>query len=327
MAVAATNWTISALLAIAAAGIASAQQVELGQGSVVETVTNLKPGEYVWAPSLAPSGPMLLVVNTTTQRAVLYRNGVPIGASTISTGRAGYRTPTGVFSILQKHVEHYSRKYDNAPMPYMQRLTWYGVALHAGNLPGYPASHGCIRMPLGFAKLLYGKTAIGMTVIVTDKAASPRIAPAPELVSAGEHEAAAPADATYEWHPEKSPSGPVSIIVSAMDRRAIVLRNGIEIGSAKVTIDGPATGTWAYTLRSISGGKREWLRLPLNGMDPSQPVPAEEWRRFNAAEPFRRAVAAILERGTTIIVTSDSLEAGSPGTPVTVIEDDQANGH
>jgi hypothetical protein len=62
-------------------------------------------------------------------------------------------------------------------------------------------------------------------------------------------------------------------------------------------------------------------------MDPSQPVPAEEWRRFNAAEPFRRAVAAILERGTTIIVTSDSLEAGSPGTPVTVIEDDQASGH
>ena len=109
---------------------------------------------------------MLLVVNVKTQRAVLFRNGVPIGATTISTGRPGYRTPTGAFTILQKQVEHYSSKYDNAPMPYMQRLTWYGVALHAGNLPGYPASHGCIRLPAGFAKLLYGVTRLGTPVVI-----------------------------------------------------------------------------------------------------------------------------------------------------------------
>jgi len=137
-------------------GAAPAQRVDLGSGSIVETVKKLNAGEYVWAPEIAPEGPTLLIVNLKTQRATLYRNGIPIGASTVSTGRPGFDTPTGVFTILQKHVEHYSRKYDNAPMPYMQRLTWYGIALHGGHVPGYPASHGCIRLPIGFAKLLYG---------------------------------------------------------------------------------------------------------------------------------------------------------------------------
>jgi lipoprotein-anchoring transpeptidase ErfK/SrfK len=132
------------LLLGATGGIADAQRVPLDRTSVVATVTGLKPGQYVWAPAVAPAGPMLLIVNVRTQRAVLYRNGIPIGATTVSTGRPGFETPTGVFTILQKHVEHYSTKYDNAPMPFMQRLTWRGVALHAGQLPGRPASHGCI---------------------------------------------------------------------------------------------------------------------------------------------------------------------------------------
>lgn len=109
-----------------------------------------------------------------TQRAVVYSNGVPIGISTVSTGRPGFETPTGTFVILQKRVEHYSNIYDNAPMPYMQRPTWGGVALHAGQLPGYPASHGCIRLPLEFARLLYDVTHHGMTVVITDRPAVPR---------------------------------------------------------------------------------------------------------------------------------------------------------
>ena len=172
------------LIAVLLASIpASAQQVDLQTGSVVHTVAKLRPGQYVWAPEVAPSGPMLLIVNLATQRAILFRNGVPIGATTVSTGRPGYRTPTGVFTILQKHVEHYSRTYDNAPMPYMQRLTWRGVALHAGQLPGYPASHGCIRLPRGFAQRLFGVTKLGMTVVITDRAVTPRIAPTPNSPS------------------------------------------------------------------------------------------------------------------------------------------------
>ena len=298
---------------------AFAQQVDLRSGSIVRTVAKLRPGQYVWAPEVAPTGPVLLIVNLTTQRATLFRNGVPIGATTVSTGRPGYRTPTGIFTILQKHVEHYSSTYDNAPMPYMQRLTWRGIALHAGQLPGYPASHGCIRLPRGFAQLLFGVTKLGMTVVITDHAVTPRFAPTPELVLAPVHGPKVP-NTSFEWHPERSASGPVSIIVSAKDRRAIVLRNGIPIGSGSVSVSGPVSGTWAYTLRKVEAGGQHWMRLDLSSSVKGQPIRDEEWRRFDAPEELRRAVAGIVAPGTTIVVTPDSLQAGSE--PVDILEEE-----
>src|SRR5947199_7344344 len=111
----ATITGLAASIALAVWAPASAQQVEIGSGSIVGTVTTLKAGQYVWAPQVAPQGPMLLIVNLSTQRALLFRNGVPIGASTVSTGKPGHGTPTGVFTVLQKQVEHYSSKYDSAP--------------------------------------------------------------------------------------------------------------------------------------------------------------------------------------------------------------------
>lgn len=308
---------VTAALAVALSAPARAQQVDMSSGSVVQIVAKLKAGQYVWAPEIAPEGPMLLIVNLKTQRAVLYRNGVPIGATTVSTGRSGRETPTGVFTILQKHVVHYSSKYDNAPMPYMERLTWYGVALHAGHLPGYPASHGCIRMPAGFAKLLYGSTKLGMTVVIAKVAAAPRVAPTPTIVSEG------PADqssnSALSWDPAKSPSGPVSVVVSASDRRALVLRNGVIIGSAPVTVKGAVTGTWAYALRSIDQSGQHWVRLQLSGTpSPDQQVASGEWQRFIAPEAFKKAVAAVVQPGMTIVVTPDSLRTAAA--PVTVLE-------
>jgi hypothetical protein len=88
----------------------------------------LAPGDYLWFPEAAPAGPLLLVVSLPQQRAYLYRNGLRIAVSTVSTGRPGYETPPGVFTILQKHREHFSNLYDDAPMPFMQRLTWSGGA-------------------------------------------------------------------------------------------------------------------------------------------------------------------------------------------------------
>src|SRR6476469_6615705 len=123
---------------------ASGQLVQLGSGSVVQSVVALKSGKFVWTPQVAPQGPMLLLVNVATQRALLFRNGVPIGASTVSPEKEGHDSPTGVFTELQKQVEHHTTKYNNARTPHMQRLTWSGVALHAGMLSGYPASHGFI---------------------------------------------------------------------------------------------------------------------------------------------------------------------------------------
>lgn len=304
---------LAATLAVATAAPASAQ-VSLSEGTVMEAVERLKPGEFLWAPEIVPEGPLLLIVNLTTQRAILYRNGVPIAISTVSTGRDGYRTPTGIFTILQKHVKHFSNIYDNAPMPYMQRLTWRGVALHGGQLPGYPASHGCIRLPHEFARLLFGVTRLGMTVIVTDRAAAPRVAPTADLLGNDGETAAG----VTEWHPERAPTGPVSIVVSGADRRVVVLRNGLMVGSAPVKIVGTVDGTTAYILRSVDGAGYHWLTVALPGQPPSAAPVAGIGERFSVDAEFRAQVAGVAVPGTTVIITADSLRSAT--SPVEVIK-------
>ena len=309
------------LLAAATAQAASASEPSLQTGTVMEAAERLRPGEFLWAPDIAPQGPVLLVVSLATQRAVVYRNGIPIGITTVSTGRDGYRTPTGVFTILQKRVEHYSNLYNNAPMPYMQRLTWGGVALHAGNLPGYPASHGCIRLPHEFAQRLYGVTHLGMTVVVTNRPAVPRVAPAEALLQASSSPVAGD---DVVWQPQRSPSGPVSIVVSSADRRVVVLRNGAVIGSAPVDISGAITRASAFTFNRIDGSPGRWLRIGLPGQ--TSDGPDEELRgRISVPESFRRDVEAVIASGTTVVVTPDSLRTGGARGVVTVIEDDRGD--
>jgi len=267
----------------------------------------MKPGDFIWAPEIAPEGPLLMIVSLATQRATLYRNGVPIAITTVSTGKSGHETPTGVFTILQRQVEHYSSLYDSAPMPYMQRLTWGGVALHGGSLPGYPASHGCIRLPQAFARLLYGITRLGMTVIVTDAAAVPRAAPADPLLQAGSPPGS---DATM-WDPARSVSGPVSIIVSAADHRMLILRNGIAIGSAPARIEGPITGTSAFLMRTDETGAPSWIEVAIPGAI-ADTSPTRFAGRVQVADATRALVAPLLAPGTSVIVTPDSLRAASP---------------
>ena len=288
-------------------------QPSLQSGSVLDAAERLKAGEFLWAPAVAPQGPVMLVVSLATQRAVLYRNGVPIAISTVSTGRSGHRTPTGVFTVLQRDVEHYSSLYNRAPMPYMQRLTWGGVALHGGHLPGYPASHGCIRLPHEFARLLYGETRLGMTVVVTSDAAVPRIAPGDQpIVETGGRDG-------MSWRPERARSGPVSIVISGRDQRLVVLRNGIQIGAAPARIDGPIARTSVYMLQSVEGDRRNWLRVAL----PGQGTGGEELNgRIHVGDDFRRLVTPIMEPGATVVITQDSLRRSSAQRPVTVIEGD-----
>ena len=114
---------------------------------------------------------VLIVISKASQRMYVFKDGTLWDSSPVSTGKRGHSTPSGVFPILQKRVHHRSNLYSNAPMPYMQRLTWRGVAIHAGRLPGYPASHGCIRLPYSFARALFGLTnAASTTVVVTNEA-------------------------------------------------------------------------------------------------------------------------------------------------------------
>src|SRR5256714_1594411 len=277
---------------------------------------SLKPGEYWWKPQLSPQGPVVVLVSIPQQTMHVYRNGILIGRSTVSTGSKGHATPGGVFTILEKKQEHYSKKYNNAPMPNMQRLTWTGIAMHSGNLPGYPASHGCIRLPFDFSQLLFSETSKGGTVVVGDgKTPVPHVASNPGLILAPKDFTPAMlrplAQNEYDWKPERSSSGPITIVVSAADRAAYVYRNGNPIGRAAVEIEGPGSlGEQVYSLlegttdreSSLAPGRaaRRWMSVTSRG--PS--VPAEKIAsRLRINPDFAQKVYDTIEPGTTVIIT------------------------
>ena len=124
-------------------------------------------------PVPAGQGPLIAVVSIGSQRVTIYDKNGAVTSSPISSGRSGYDTPQGIFSIIEKKEEHFSNLYDDAAMPFMQRITWSGVAMHAGALPGYPASHGCIRLPHGFAESLFKMTRMNMRVVVAPNDVAP----------------------------------------------------------------------------------------------------------------------------------------------------------
>jgi L,D-transpeptidase catalytic domain len=309
------------ILALSLALLSTAQAVKQPSFHTKGTPTGkptgpLNPGEYWWKPQLSPSGPLMVLVSVPEQTMHVYRNGILIGRSTVSTGSKGHATPGGVFSILEKKQEHYSKKYDNAPMPNMQRLTWTGIAMHSGNLPGYPASHGCIRMPFDFSQLLFSETSKGGTVVVGDgKTPVPHLASNPGLMLAPKDftpEMLRPlANNGYDWNPERSSSGPITIVVSAADRALYVYRNGNPIGRAAVEIDGSGSlGDHVYSLlegtterqSSLAPGRaaRRWMSVTSRGRS----VPAEKIAaRLRINPEFAQKVYDTIEPGTTVIIT------------------------
>jgi len=203
----------------------------------------------------------------------------------------------------------------------MQRLTWTGIALHAGHLPGYPASHGCVRMPMAFAKLLYSATKLGMTVVVTDSDTIPRIAPTPDLLQSVAANTAAVAGTGF-WTPEKAPKGPVSLVLSGADKRLIVLRNGMIIGSSPIELTGQVEETTAYTLSAIDAQGPHWTQLPLPGQSwkgKRELLPGQR-SRVIIPEEFRRSVNGELVPGTTLVVSADSLRESETGENLTVLD-------
>jgi lipoprotein-anchoring transpeptidase ErfK/SrfK len=143
-------------------------------------VDSLRPGQYVWEARASKAQDLKIIAVLDIQRLYVFDGDTVVGVSTMSSGKKGKATPTGVFKILQKNIDHKSNLYSNAPMPYMQRLTWDGIALHAGHIPGYAASHGCLRLPLGFAKALYGATKMDQTVVILPSLDSPKQETKPE---------------------------------------------------------------------------------------------------------------------------------------------------
>ena len=167
MRVTASIRTIAALLLAAPA--LPAEPIAPVRVSLEDAAASLRPGQYHWRDYDPSIGDIAVVISRTAQVAYVFRGDTLVGVASVSTGKPGKSTPLGAFTILQKKVFHRSNIYSNAPMPYMQRLTWDGIALHAGVNPGYPASHGCIRLPRAFAELLYGVTRMGASVAVVDE--------------------------------------------------------------------------------------------------------------------------------------------------------------
>ena len=309
------------------------------RGQAANTL-ELLPGEYLWLPELSPRGPVLVLVSLPEQRAYVYRNGVRIGVATVSTGKPGFETPTGVFTILQKKREHYSNLYDDAPMPFMQRLTWDGVAMHAGRVPGYPASHGCVRLPHAFSEKLFDVTTRGMTVVIVDQAnrapmlADPALFPAapvntlPSSTPVDQLQQPAMPEPGYTWVPERAPPGALTVVVSTRDREVVVLREGIEIGRGPVQVGADApSGTRAYLLLEGSQDDRpprlpdhpgrRWLRVHGEGLPDEDP--ARLAGSLVVAPGFARAVLDAMSPGTSVVITDEPL---GRETGMTVMEAD-----
>jgi hypothetical protein len=240
----------------------------------------LKPGEYVWEPELSPEGPVAILVSLPEQMAHVYRNGLEIGVTTVSTGRKGHRTPTGVFVILQKDKHHHSSIYHNASMPNAQRLTWDGVFLHAGGLPGYPSSHGCVHLPLEFSAKLFEITHLGAAVIVADDASAPADIVHPGIILSGDadqmiaqerarerrkkHKTVPPAAGD---HPDRVPVA--SVVVSGADRKSYLFKDGDIVNQKTITIANPdqPLGTHVLVLKTLEGKHPTWSAVSIRHSD------------------------------------------------------------
>jgi lipoprotein-anchoring transpeptidase ErfK/SrfK len=163
------------------------------------------------ATEVIPKGPFELIISIADQHLSLYGSGGLIARAPVSTGMRGHATPLGVFSVIEKQKWHRSNIYSAAPMPYMQRITWSGVALHAGVLPGYPASHGCIRLSSAFATRLFHLTKIGTRVIITRRDVAPMDIATPAFLMS----APKPAESVANDDPRRRPGAPPEVKTAA----------------------------------------------------------------------------------------------------------------
>jgi hypothetical protein len=293
-----------------------AQQVEKEPGE-------LKPGEYTWHPQRAPKGPLAIVVSVPEQRVHVYRNGVRIAVSTCSTGKPGHETPVGVFTVLQKDKHHHSKTYNDAPMPNMNRLTWDGVALHAGKLPGYPASHGCVRLPMDFSAKLFEVTHVGTPVIIAGSHQDPQtlIHPGMVLGSYADHEFQdVVKHLSGKRHPadwEENAEYPVTtVIASTADRKIELIENesvvakGIlsvkggesRLGSHVFVLQGAHEGAQGMAWHAISHHHEEGFTL-FGRHDSEDSVIS----KLQAETDFTRRMASSMHPGMVMIVTDAPL--------------------
>ena len=270
------------------------------------------PGEFTWHPERSPQGAVSVIASIPEQKVHVYRNGLRIAVSTCSTGKPGHETPTGVFTVLQKDADHRSSTYGGAPMPNMNRLTWDGIALHAGNLPGYPASHGCVRLPLEFSRLLFTVTHVGTPVILAGARTDPweLIHPGLVLHAFAEHELeAAVAGLDARSHPADwtvdQPYPITTVLATSADRRLIVMEDGREVMEEQITIaeDGPL-GEHVLVLKEARDGHLRWAGV-THHPDPAHPLWPEEQvlNRMRLPKSVADHLSERLHPGLTFVVS------------------------
>ena len=296
----------------------------------------LKPGEFIWRPEVSPRGPVVIVVSLPHQIVHVFRNGLAIAVSTCSSGTLGHRTPTGVFTILQKRKKHFSSTYNNAPMPNMQRLTWQGIALHAGHLPGYPASHGCIRLPVRFSELLFTVTQHGTPVIIANHDSPHSTAlqggfVLPQHVADDAEAATREAKTVLKVQPEIEEAAS-SILVSGSDRKAYLMVDGEMTLETSINVIEPSKplGTNLYSLLGSSPDRHflQWAAFDIGG-HPGAGAPVDVWSNsvLSRIEYLDNAAITRMENalhpGSTMVITDYSAGPTTRSGPnFTVISED-----
>ena len=254
---------------------------------VPPSTQKLGVGDFVWEPERSPGGPVLIVVSVPEQVAYVYRNGIRIARTSVSTGRPGHPPRTG-------------------------------IAMHAGDLPGYPDSHGCVRLPLEFSKLLYTVTTKGGTVIIADQHSAPRETVHPGMLfsqTTPPATEAALAPGQFTWAPEKSASGPVTILVSEPDRVVYVYRNGVEIGRSVIQSVG-IKGLHIFS--ALDGrddqGRSKWIRVDGKPAA-NDPNIADMAQKSGIDQQFIVGVRSVLIPGTTLVFTDQPVGPKTQSAP------------
>ena len=272
----------------------------------------LKPGQFEWHPERSPVGPVAVIISVPKQRVYVYRNGIQIGVAPCSTGKDGYDTPTGVFTILQKEKEHYSNAYDNAPMPHMERLTWDGIALHAGKLPGYPASHGCVRLPPAFAEKLYGITQVGTPVIIAGDYTQPAAVVDPGLLLGAQANKELSKVAKRTKPVFAKTAGVTSVLVSSADKSIYVIQNGDIVAQGTATIADPSKplGSNVFILQ---GGDEDGFTWQASGFAPgkngAKTPNTSTVERITPPPNVQAAIDARMAPGMMLVTTDQSANA------------------
>lgn len=288
---------------------------EVGAAEMLEEIADMKPGEFTWHPERQPTGPVAVVVSIPEQRVHVYRNGVRIAVSTCSTGKPGHATPTGVFVVLQKDKNHHSSTYNDAPMPNMNRLTWSGIALHAGDLPGYPASHGCVRLPMAFSANLFTVTHVGTPVIISGAASDPWELKHPGMVLGAYAESEftdieatlAGKKAPSDWT-EAEAAPIVSVIASSSDRKIMMLKNSDVVANGDLTIGGSGPlGSHVFVLNGSDQAAKgmHWTGLS-HGASAAAPE-SDVITRVKADPAFVAAMRGAMHPGLVLILTDAPL--------------------